>query len=71
MIRFGIGKERPPCEHCAKEVCAAQMALGLLTGLCPERCPDELAERTIRLLCAAAAQSRAGRTHAGRLSLSP
>jgi hypothetical protein len=48
-----------------------QVALGLLKGLRPERCPEELAERTIRLLCAAAAESTSGRDRRGRLFLSP
>jgi hypothetical protein len=40
-------------------------ALGALASLSPERCPAELAERTVRRLCAAARQAQAaarGRT---------
>jgi hypothetical protein len=32
-------------------------ALGALASLSPERCPAELAERTVRRLCAAARQA--------------
>lgn len=35
-----------------------QTALEPLNGLRPERCPKELAERTIRLLCEAAQRAR-------------
>ncbi len=60
------------CNERAFEVHAQiQVALGLLRGLCPERCPEELAERTIQLLCAAAAESARGRDRRGRLFLSP
>lgn len=58
-------------EHASNIHARIQIALGLLKGLRPERCPEELAERTIRLLCAAAAGSTSGRDRRGRLFLSP
>jgi hypothetical protein len=70
MISYATKKEGLRSDPCADLTFAAQAALGLLNGLHPERCPDELAERTIRLLRAAAERSRSGRTHRGHLFLS-
>ena len=36
-----------------------QAALGLLASILPEQCPADLAERTVRRLCAAAHQTQA------------
>lgn len=71
MISYAAKKEALPFDHCAGLTFAAQAALGLPRGLHPERCPEELAERTIRLLCAVAARSTRGRDRRGRLFLSP
>ena len=58
-------------EHACNIQAQIRAALGLLNGLRPEQCPEELAERTIRLLCAAAARSTSGRDRQRHLFLSP
>lgn len=43
-----------------------QVALGPLNSLCPKGCPNELAERTIRLLCTIAGGSTSSRKKESR-----
>jgi len=69
MISYAAKTKRLQVDDCAGLTTAMQAALERLNGKCPERCPDELAERTIRLLCAAAAERASGRDRRG-LSLS-
>jgi hypothetical protein len=70
MISYATKKEPLPFDDCAGLTTAVQAAIELLNGMRPERCPDELVERTIRLLCAAAARRTSGRDRRGRLFLS-
>lgn len=71
MISFAAKESGPLVDPGAGLTFASEVALGLLNDLRLERCPEELAERTIRLLCAAAARSTSGRDHRARLFLSP
>jgi len=71
MISYAMNKEERPFDHSAGLTPGTLAVLGLLNDLSLEWCPEDLAERTIRLLCAAAARSRGGGTHRGHLFLSP
>ena len=56
-------------ERAARIHARIQAALGPLANVHPEPCPNELAERTIRLLCAVAQGARAVRTQTTYSSL--
>jgi hypothetical protein len=71
MISYAVNREGPPFDDSAAPTRAALAVLGFINDLSLERCPEDLAERTIRLLCAAAARSRRGDAHRGHLFLSP
>jgi len=71
MISYAMNKEGQPLDHSADLTSAVLAVLGLLNDLSLERCPEELAERTIRLLCAAAARRTSDRDCQTRLFLSP
>jgi len=71
MISYTTKRNRLPLDDCAGLVFASEAVLELLNDVRLERCPEELAERTIQLLCAAAAGSRGGRAHRGHLFLLP
>jgi hypothetical protein len=65
MISFAAKESGPPVAPGVGLTFASEAVLGLLNDVRLERCPDELVERTIRLLCAAAADSAGDRTHRG------
>jgi hypothetical protein len=69
MISYAVNREGPPFDDSADLTRAALAVLGFVNDLSLERCPEDLAARTIRLLCAAAAERASGRDHQG-LSLS-
>ncbi len=71
MISFAAEESSPLVAPRVGLTFASEAVLGLLNDLSLERCPEELAERTIRLLCAAAAGRTSGRDHQMRLFLSP
>jgi hypothetical protein len=71
MISYAAKNEGLLSDHRVGLTFASEAALGLLNDLQLERCPDELAERTIRLLCAAAARNANGTAHRGYLFSSP
>lgn len=70
MISYAMNKEGQPFDQSADLKSAALAVLELLNDLSLERCPKELAERTVRLLCAAAARRTTGRDRRTRLFLS-
>ena len=47
----GRNERQPALDCCFGLTLAEEAALGLLGSLPPERCPQELAERTVRSLC--------------------
>lgn len=65
VISFAAKESSPPVDLRVGLTFEAEAVLGLLNDLRLERCPDELAERTIRRLCAAASAS--ARAHRGHL----
>lgn len=67
MISFAAKERSPLVDRGVGLTFASEVVLGLLNDLRLERCPDELAERTIRLLCAAAAEKASGRTRRGHM----
>jgi len=71
MISYTAKRDRLPSGDCVGLVFASEVVLGLLNDVRLERCPEELAERTIQLLCTAAAGSTGGREYRGNLSLLP
>jgi len=70
MNPLSRNEEEPAFDCCFGLTLAEQAALGPLGSLHPEPCPEELAERTIRLLCATAREAQeAARTRTARLRL--
>ncbi len=67
MISFATKESSPLVDPRVGRTFASEVVLGLLNDVRLERCPEELAERTIRLLCAAAAGNAGGRTHRGHV----
>ena len=66
-VSFAAKESSPLVAPCVGRTFASEAVLGLLNDVRLERCPEELAERTIRLLRAAAAANASGRTRRGHL----
>ena len=58
MNPFDRNKEEPAFDCCLDLTLAEQAALGPLESLHPEPCPQELAENTVRGLCAMAQEAQ-------------